>query len=691
MRIKELYIRSFGKLKDYKLSFADGVNVLFGSNEAGKTTIFNFILAMLYGFSNARSKSISDSARKRYMTWGEDRIGGTMTIEHNGVAYVIDRTFSKTKAGDSLKLTNLSHGEQISLANGKEVGEYLFDLDEKSFKGTCLIGQLSKDDVCDNDSVKTKLSNLSSTGDEEYSFDEVFNRLKNASLEITRKSSTGKIYPLEMRKSELENRNRVIESDLNQITTIDDENKALERKLDELSYELSQIEKRISKAEKYRKSAEYKKSLEMNNKIEALHDEYRKTAQDITRNGFTADRGYVDALNDLIKRRDDARLKYEYEKKMFEILTYSKSKNKPSVLPFVLGIVSAILVAMLIFIMLKSIIISVVVFALAVVVIACAYFVFNGKIKVTVKDNQNAVNDSDETLNRLKEVYNTCDNEFAEKYFLFFERKELDRAEENIKSLALTIDRYVEAKSKYDAVKLSAVSQETLEQMRTDIDEADLNNNIEMVDTNELEARGNLIKNELLETEKTLLVNKERVKGKSKLGAELENNVSALSEISEKIKSYQYTGECIELAKQGLKNAQSRTQQQFAPGVSRFMSEILNEITCGKYECMTLNSNLQAMLVDRKSGAAYDDEYMSAGTLDQMYLALRFAMVNLIFADKECPIICMDDALLNFDSERMNKATEYISSVLSKKAQVLFFTCRDTEKECFSASNLINV
>ncbi|MBR5773370.1 MAG: AAA family ATPase, partial [Clostridia bacterium] len=96
MKIKEIYIRSFGKLKDYKLALTDGLNVLFGENEAGKTTIFNFILAMLYGIANSRGKELSDNIRKRYLTWGEDKIGGTMTIEHGGVTYVIDRRFGKT-------------------------------------------------------------------------------------------------------------------------------------------------------------------------------------------------------------------------------------------------------------------------------------------------------------------------------------------------------------------------------------------------------------------------------------------------------------------------------------------------------------------------------------------------------------------------------------------------------------------
>lgn len=705
MKIKEIYIRKFGKLVDYKLTFDGGMNVIFGNNEAGKTTIFNFILAMLYGFSNTRGKGISDSARKKYMTWGENRIGGTMTVEHNGATYVIDRVFGKTKAGDSLELTNLTLGEIVNLPNSKEVGEFLFDLDEKSFKGTCFISQLSKDDVCDNDSVKTKLSNLSSVGDAEYSFDDVFVRLKNASLEITRKTSTGKKYPLENKISELENRNRAVENELSMIVSIDDENEALENRLTAISANLTETEALINKANSQKKALEYNKALENNKKIEAAYEEYRNSANAITRKGFTADRGYVDALNHLIKKRDDARLKYEYEekvfeneKKTFELIADSNVKKKSkAVVPIVIVGLLLLLAAVLIDIFLNSKVASIIVIAVDIVSIVCT-IVFNSKAKLKYNEAQTELatkkaklNENFEKVKSLKEMYANCDDEFKKQYLLFFEQDEIDRLEERINTLSSMLDKYVESKIRYDAVRSSAVSQETLEQMRKDIDAADLTTELANTDVAELEARKTFIANEIASIEKTLLVNKERAKGRGKLQAERENNVVEIAEINEKIKSYDYSKDCIELAKQGLENAQAEMQKQFAPDVSRLVSEILSDITCGKYEKMTLNSNFETMVIDNETGAAYDDGYMSAGTLDQIYLSLRLAMINIIFADKEYPVICMDDALLSFDFNRMKKAGEYILSVLADKAQILFFTCRDTERDCFASANLINI
>lgn len=706
MKINELYIRKFGKLKEYRLNLSDGTNVIFGANEAGKTTIFNFILAMLYGLSNSRGKDLSDNVRRKYITWGENKIGGTMTLEHNGVTYVIDRTFGKTKAGDSLELTNLTLGESVSLPSGKEVGEYLFDLDEKSFKGTCFIGQLAKDDVCNNDSIKTKLSNLSGTGDADYSFDDVFGRLKNASLEIIRKTSTGKIHPLEVRRGELEDRNRAVALELDRLNSIDSENNALENDIKALSASLSETEGAIIKANSYKRAERYKKALENNMRIDELRLAAQNSCEQITRKGFTADREYIDRLNLLIKKREDAETKFKNEEAILEAERKSADapppskpeQKKASLVPFV--VVSALLavIAVVLCFVLESLVVPGVVFCAATIVFVCGCLVISNKNKSYIESEKAETLAQkarlDTIAERVKQLENECaicNDEFCEQFLLFFESDQLQNAQSSISNLSSMLDKCVEAKIRYDAAKSSEISQQALDEMREGIDDADLTICPQELDAEKLEADKRSMLNEISSKEKTLLVNKERARAKGKLQTELETNLAEITEINDKIKAYEYKKECLELAKQGLENAQAQLQMQFSPEVNRLVSDIIAQITDGKYKQMILNSELQTMVVDNESGAAHEDGFMSAGTLDQIYLALRFAMINLIFADRECPIICMDDALLNFDPTRMSKAAEYISTVLSQRAQVLFFTCRDTEKECFSGANQISI
>lgn len=73
MQIKELQINNFGKLKNKKIELKNGINVISGKNESGKSTLLKFITSMLYGISkNKNGKRISDY--EKFTPWEERRI-----------------------------------------------------------------------------------------------------------------------------------------------------------------------------------------------------------------------------------------------------------------------------------------------------------------------------------------------------------------------------------------------------------------------------------------------------------------------------------------------------------------------------------------------------------------------------------------------------------------------------------------
>ena len=79
MKIKNLKINSFGKLKNREINLDSKINIIYGENEAGKSTILKFITAMLYGLSkNKRGKDISDF--EKYTPWYNDEFSGKYLI-----------------------------------------------------------------------------------------------------------------------------------------------------------------------------------------------------------------------------------------------------------------------------------------------------------------------------------------------------------------------------------------------------------------------------------------------------------------------------------------------------------------------------------------------------------------------------------------------------------------------------------
>ncbi|QNB45481.1 AAA family ATPase [Thermanaerosceptrum fracticalcis] len=71
MIITKLRIKNFGKVNDLKVEFGEKLNVVYGANEAGKTTILAFIKAMLYGMTS-RKRDIRENDRLRFQPWNGD-------------------------------------------------------------------------------------------------------------------------------------------------------------------------------------------------------------------------------------------------------------------------------------------------------------------------------------------------------------------------------------------------------------------------------------------------------------------------------------------------------------------------------------------------------------------------------------------------------------------------------------------
>lgn len=95
MRLIDLHIDGFGKFHDLDLRFAEGINILYGHNEAGKSTLHAFLQAMLYGLERRPGVGSAAKLHKKYRPWdAPERFGGTLRLAHEGQVYRIVRDFN---------------------------------------------------------------------------------------------------------------------------------------------------------------------------------------------------------------------------------------------------------------------------------------------------------------------------------------------------------------------------------------------------------------------------------------------------------------------------------------------------------------------------------------------------------------------------------------------------------------------
>ncbi len=162
MIIEKIDIKSFGRINDLSLAFSEGVNVIEGENESGKTTIAAFIKYMLYGFDTSSSGGESDERAHR-LNWKTGICNGSMTVRIGEKRYVVSRSTSPAESAGRIVYKedcSIIDMETGAPAFGKiAAGDVFFGVDKELFENTAFIGQIY-DSKIDGESVRNSIENI---------------------------------------------------------------------------------------------------------------------------------------------------------------------------------------------------------------------------------------------------------------------------------------------------------------------------------------------------------------------------------------------------------------------------------------------------------------------------------------------------------------------------------------------------
>jgi hypothetical protein len=130
MYVESIQITSFGSLSGFDLDLCDGINVILGDNEAGKSTIAEFIRFVMYGFS-------SKADRERYQSFSSEVSAGSIILRDGEKRYRVERRAAGTK--DNCNIYDLDSGS--SCFEGRVPGEVFFGMPSGLFVSSSFIGQ----------------------------------------------------------------------------------------------------------------------------------------------------------------------------------------------------------------------------------------------------------------------------------------------------------------------------------------------------------------------------------------------------------------------------------------------------------------------------------------------------------------------------------------------------------------------
>lgn len=633
MMIKRLDA-TFGKLEGESLELHDGLNVISAPNESGKSTWCAFVRAMLYGVdSSERQKAGFLPDKMRFAPWSGSAMQGSMQLESGGRDITITRT-TKTASAPMREFSAVYTGTSVSVEglNGNNAGEMLTGVSRDVFRRSAFVEQ-GKVAVTHSAELEKRISAIVSSGDEDCSFTEADGRLRQWQRK-RRFNRHGRLPELE---DELSHKKQL----LAELSDAAQQRENMSAELERAKQECERIEAEVIESRKVVRKEALSSLQGVRNEVNAATERHDKAAErrDSCRAALCAC-----AIGERKPEEAKAEVKTDLENSM-KLKERSERKSSP-VLAIILMILCGALVAagfLMPDLMIHAFIVAAVALAAGI-----ALFIRASRRKT---ENYEAAKQRRKILAKYKAESEADIAASIDEYLeLYKNYAEAQRAEkESAEALAVVRRRQEQAESK------------TL----TQLDFTGGDNQAAQLSRRLTEARAKCsrISAQMAEHSGRLAAMGDPLV----LGSEISRMEAEYAEISAEY-------DAIALAIDTMRKADEDIQSRFSPALGKLAAEYMQFVTDGKYDGVMLDRDFSATVHEAGGNVPRNAEYLSAGTLDLMYLAVRLAVCSLALPESaNCPLI-IDDALVNFDADRRRQAMALLEKIAQER-QVILFAC----------------
>ncbi len=740
MIFKELGLLNFGKFEDKKIELQDGINLIYGVNEGGKSTITNFIDGIFYGFSrDSLARKVRDELFEKSRPWSSNLYRGYIILNNGEEDYRISRDFDK----DEVSILNLNTGEDLSndernflYSRIPQPGVIFFELNRKIYKSSFYLGQrLSQLEDDASDELKTRINNFSISEDENLDLTKVIEKMEedlyNLGTKRRKSSEIGRFYD-ELEKISKDKANFIsfketYKNSIEDYKLSKDKLKNLEYKLkgrklfelETLKAKLKECQTNESNGENDYKLSELERAIEINKELgiySSRLDDLLSTEQ----KNFEVD---LDLEEDYkrykeINREIQVLNENNYSKEM-EIISWDIKNLEREIFKYILKFMSSMIIGgAVIFISLyfKKYLIS---------IVSILFFTYSYFRIVKFRENK-------DLLNRLKNKYQDYRIKSQEKTLIKKEfdkeiseilnkygardKKELSelfdsKLQENFKNISR--NEYTRELMEKNSLEIEDTKKKILEHeenlenifnkygvqnikdlktlfhyKKDDNRISEYKYRIEKLEKENLS--GDLYKEENIEEiqekidkEKNNILNLE---GSLKTLDESLEKLRVLDErsceITEKLEKLEYKKELLELSIEKMEDFVKSKRKNTFPLLKKEISQYLSCMTHGKYEEILIDDTFGIRVYDKDIEDYVDLDSLSMGTIDQIYLAFRLS-ISKIISDKEIPLV-LDSHFDSYDDKRLKESLKMLES----QQQVLIFTSTNREIEILDKNNM---
>lgn len=692
MKIKNIKVNAYGNIENKDINLEEGINIIHGANESGKSTLLNYIISIFYGISkNKDGKALSDY--EKYKPWNSNEFSGRISYKlENGEKYEIFRDFNKKNPKIyNDKLEDISDRFETDKKDGSKFFIEQMGIDKQMYLSTVVSTQEEvRLDEKNQNMLIQKIANLAGTGEDNVSYKKALIKLQEKIRDEigTNKTSQKPINIIE--KEIVEINNKIVETEKyrNRKYEIDAEKEQILSELKELEQQ-KQILQELQNSMKSEEETKNRLEIREKNRKDNIAKINELTNQ---KNTINAESERVQSaknhLQDIIKghKENIEKLNSEIEKIANE-KEETQEKEKPSILFIVVTVVLAIALICSI-ILIKNYIVSGI---LGVAIIAnIVFYVINknkqkvNKAKLREKINQEKQYKREKLENQKQQIIanvNTTEKELEKQEE---EEKQVNSELSMLKGQIILLEKNNEKITEEIEQDNKAIKEESNKNKQQIIEKYKDKNINDLLYINDYQ-------NYISKIEETINNNRIRIKG---LEIEYNTIVPQLDEMvvleekreadKEKLAELREKESIINIAIENLMDAYEEMKTTITPKFTKNLSESIQKISSNKYNKVTINDE-NGMIIENNRGEYVEAIKLSTGTIDQLYLALRLSMIDEL-SKENLPII-LDESFAYSDNNRLKNMLQYLTSDLNNH-QTIIFTCTDREQKMLEEMNI---
>ena len=706
---------TFGRLEHQELTLSPGLNVLYAPNETGKSTWGAFIRTMLYGLSTRERGPLAD--KNRFAPWSGAAMQGRMDVSAAEGAYTLLRDTKRASSPmGEFSCTFTGTATPVAGITAQNAGEALLGVPREVFERSAFIGQNAL--AVDQDAeLERRIAALITTGEEDTSYSQSYERLKKQ-LNRRKHNKTGLIPTLEREIDDLQ-------LSLRDLDALETQARQAQNALDELEQQAAALRQQAASwqaLEQQSRAAEYAKAAQNADEAArraALLEESAAGLPD--GQGLALLEGQAAALQEdlagLTQQRREAEQARQTAESTREALAahplypadetalrqradaIAPEKAPTVLLPiFTAGII--VIAGMLAFLFRAD---------------PLPFWIFTAMAALGIVTTTAAV-----TLRRraIAERQKFAESQRAKLEAQIAEYLPLREQEARLQAEARRLDDAADGAEDTCRRRLAGLLAQvrTFEPAVTDLSGAQIalanvrRRLTELTAARQQAREAALYRDALQKPDRPVAaaavpsvpalskedVDTELVRVQARLTAErsrldtLTGQIRSLDRSSdlqdqlaqkrEQLSSLQAEYDAITLAMDALTQANTTLQNRFSPALGARAAEIFSAITAGRYDKVLLSRDFSLSAEMAGDPVGRSIRLLSQGAADQLYLAVRLAICDMVLpAEKRVPLI-LDDALVSFDDDRLRAALDYLLAE-SEKRQILLFTCQKREMD----------